>query len=541
MTARARSLAPGAAAVLFILLVGLFHAQNCMSAARAAGDPLTLKLYAAVFAVCLLGTVGAVVLFRRERAALHRIFFVCGLLLGLLYLIVMPGLSAPDELGHYATAYRLSSVLLQEPELTDAGLIAVRARDYPLEDLNGVKTPEVPDDTEAEAEVLGNPVKNSTFRTARDYEARYASGENRNDLVSSALPDVRTTPVMYLPQAVGFAAARALGLGTMALLFCGKFLNLLVFLILVSLAIRETPVGKELFFGTALLPMSLHLASSLSYDTGILGTSFLFTAVVFRLAYGAGKVRGRDVVLLSLLIAALGPCKMIYSLLVFLPALLIPAEKFGGRARKAFACGVVFVCLLIAMAAVNAGTIGAYAGAAAGGAETEVSARAGYSAAELIRHPGFVLRMVCNTFSDQGAVLTGGLIGMHLGNLDPLLGTPFFAAVFFGAGLLLLSIRVPGEEDPVRMRDKVWCALIFLGVVLAAAGAMLLSWTTRGASEIEGVQGRYFLPVLPLLLLALRNNRITMENSPRRLLLCGFAVLNFYTVLRVLTLSAMRI
>jgi len=46
-----------------------------------------------------------------------------------------------------------------------------------------------------------------------------------------------------------------------------------------------------------------------------------------------------------------------------------------------------------------------------------------------------------------------------------------------------------------------------------AVGGMLIGWTNKGASSIEGVQGRYFLPALPLFLLALRNKKVWIADG----------------------------
>ena len=60
----------------------------------------------------------------------ERIYPVAGLLLGLLYLLVLPPLSAPDEISHYISAYQLSSRMLGCPSNSRDGHVLVRARDW---------------------------------------------------------------------------------------------------------------------------------------------------------------------------------------------------------------------------------------------------------------------------------------------------------------------------------------------------------------------------------------------------------------------------
>lgn len=530
-----------------LLLAGGYHGLNVLDAVRQSGDRLPLELYGFLLLMTF-GFAGRLLyLLPQQRERMHRVFFVSGLSLGLLFMFAMPGLSAPDEMSHYSSAYRLSSRLLGAPELTEAGLLAVRAGDYPLEDLGGVKTPEIGDDVEPVPEVLGNPLRLSTYRAIRDWDRRYAGGE---ELVSSALPDVRTTPVMYLPQALGFAAARLLKLNAPTLLALGKLMNLLVYLLLTAAAIRLLPFGKEALFGAALLPMSLHLAGSLSYDAGILGTSFLLTAEILHLRYGEAELKGRDMLLLILLTAALGPCKMVYAPLVLLFC-LVPAERCGGRKKKLLCFAALLAALMLAMLLVNAEIIRAYAsagrelsaasGAAEDAAPALVDARAGYTVSELIRRPVFIARMVLNSFSLQSGMLLTGMIGMQLGNMDPLLGAPFFAVLLYMGGLLLLSLREEWEAERLSLKTRGAFAGISLVVILLIAGAMLISWTTREAAMIEGIQGRYFLPLLPLLLAAAGTGDIRLRRGLKLRVLQCFIILDSYVALRIFALACMRL
>ena len=57
------------------------------------------------------------------------------------------------------------------------------------------------------------------------------------------------------------------------------------------------------------------------------------------------------------------------------------------------------------------------------------------------------------------------------------------------------------NEVAFSREQKIWNFLIVVGTALLIIGAMYISWTGVGAEVVEGVQGRYFIPLLPLLLL----------------------------------------
>lgn len=653
--------------IFLVVICGLYGAISALNAATQFGDNLLFVLYELLFPASVITALFAALLWSRKGDRMYRAYAFSAMVLGVLYLAVMPGLSAPDELSHYSTAYRISSnMMLEDPLIRPAGLTAVRAVDYPLEDMNGVKTPLVPDDEESVPEVLGNPVKQTTYRAVKDWDKRYAFSTKP---VASAIPDVHTTPVFYLPQAIGFSLARALGLGTMGLLFLGKFLNLCCYVALTALAVRTTPLGKGWFAAAGLLPMSVSLAASLSYDAGLIGTVFLFTALIFKLAYGAEEIRARELFALCALAALFGPCKLVYAPLILL-LWLVPARVFGGGGKKLLCFLILLLSLIAAVLAVNADVLEAYFFPAvaeqAGNASADMR-HAGFTAAELFSHPLFTLRMLLNSLSACILTWGGEMIGTKLGNLDPLLGASGLQTLFFALGLFCLTVAdsdgetvrilVPGtraarraarereeseraaasaealpetetsavetgavaaetaqaEEraqaetetaldavsqqaaagevltaplgehvaeaaETLREAEAVVAAQAAASEAVSAAeeadenalphyievgvpgriarlfaflvgalsffgvlGAMLLAWTSRDAVWIEGVQGRYFLPLLPVFLFSLQSRMLQSKLPFKRLVPYGFVILNLCVGIRIFALAVLRV
>ena len=653
--------------IFLVVICGLYGAVSALNAAAQFEDNLLFVLYELLFPASVITALFAALLWSRKGDRMYRAYAFSAMVLGVLYLAVMPGLSAPDELSHYSTAYRISSnMMLKDPLIRPAGLTAVRAVDYPLEDMNGVKTPLVPDDEESVPEVLGNPVKQTTYRAVKDWDKRYAFSTKP---VASAIPDVHTTPVFYLPQAIGFSIARALGLGTMGLLFLGKFLNLCCYVALTALAVRTTPLGKGWFAAAGLLPMSVSLAASLSYDAGLIGTVFLFTALIFKLAYGAEEIRARELFALCALAALFGPCKLVYAPLILL-LWLVPARVFGGGGKKLLCFLILLLSLIAAVLAVNADVLEAYFFPAVAAQTGNVSAdmrHAGFTAAELFSHPLFTLRMLLNSFAACILTWGGEMIGTKLGNLDPLLGASGLQTLFFALGLFCLTVAdsdgetvrilVPGTRaarraareregreraaasaealpetgtsavettavaveaaqaedsaqaemetaldavsqqaaagevliaplgehvaeaaETLREAEAAVAAQAAASEAVSAAeeadenalphyievgvpgriarlfaflvgtlsffgvlGAMLLAWTSRDAVWIEGVQGRYFLPLLPVFLFGLQSRMLQSRLPFKRLVPYGFVILNLCVGIRIFALAVLRV
>ena len=71
--------------------------------------------------------------------------------------------------------------------------------------------------------------------------------------------------------------------------------------------------------------------------------------------------------------------------------------------------------------------------------------------------------------------------------------------------------------------------------------SMLLAWTPVSASFIRGVQGRYFLPLLPLLALSLKNGRLVRTVCDDRKLLFGMICMDVYVILRIFSVVCLRV
>ena len=288
---------------------------------------------------------------KTECWKLPGLYFGVVMCLGILYMLVLAPLSAPDEVSHYISAYELSNRFLGLPGTDEDGYIYIRAEDDWIEDVNQEfrdwkekSEQESLNGENGETEagkpiILGQTLKEETYAAIHDGGAvsdqsaeQSVAGESAGNsgktagLRVSRQPSVRTTPLAYVPQALGFTLARVLGLNSIALLYLGRFLNLLLFAAVGVLTIKRLPFGKNVFFGVSILPMSLHLAASLSYDVVILAFTGYFTAVCLDLAYKADTVKVKDVIALAVVMAVMGPCKMVYGAIAGF-CLLIPVKK----------------------------------------------------------------------------------------------------------------------------------------------------------------------------------------------------------------------
>lgn len=538
-------------AILMVLAV--VHLLDTRAGATESGDwwlnGRYLLLAAAVLVTVLLCGLGLCRKERDRKIRIETVYVAAAVLFGLIYLYVLPPLSGPDEMRHYISAYRLSNQIMGIPDLGEDGKVRIREEDWFLEDPQRTYQAYVTADGELavdaegaeKAEILGQELTAETYRLIHQ---KGLSGrelprpEQGNGMVLSIHIPVDTTPCAYFFPALGITLARLIGLNSLGLAVMGRLMNLILFIVVTWAAMRKLPFGREVLFGVAMLPMTLHLSATFSYDCFIMAGIFYMTAYCLHLAYRAEWVTVRDVLILALIMALVGPCKMVYAVFMGL-CLLIPVKKFGGWKQWFAAAVCVFGAWVVAMIIVNGQTVTSYA------TEKENyiawAGEAGYSLELLIHRPVQTLQMFYRTVVWQAEHYHLTMIGAYLGNVDLVLDVPYAVVVLLTAGLLGLALRKPGETLILTGRPRWW--ILFLCLVCAAAlmFSMLLAWTPLSSKVICGVQGRYFLPFLPLVLLILKNNIIVLTKNPDRSILYLMCCANGYILMRLFSIVSMRL
>lgn len=510
----------------------------------------------------------------RGVCRLETIYLAAAMSFGCLYLYVLPPLSAPDEVRHYISAYEISNRLLGQPSTGSDGLgaddkVRVRAEDWFAEDSCGDYQPFLTEQgllaTDADgadgAKVLGQTLTEETYRMIHEkglsrfesperavWESQARSqitpgtdtgayGEGTDTALSNHQPVV-TTPCAYFIPALGITLARLLHLNSLGLMYLGRLFNLMFFAAAAYLSMRRLPFGKEVLFGTALLPMTIHLSASFSYDVLIMAGIFYFTACCLDLAFQAERVRPADILVLAAVMAAAGPCKMVYAVFMGL-CLLIPVRKFGGWGKWLLAAACVFGAWCAAMVLVNSQTVASYA------TETDSyvswAGEAGFSLTMLIHQPVKAFQMFFNTIIWQAQYWHMTIIGAYLGNVDTVLDVPYLLVLFFTGSLLLLALRKPGENLVLTGKGRIWIWCLCFLCAGAVMLSMLISWTPISSRIINGVQGRYFLPFLPVLLLTCKNDTLVLTKNPNRVILYLMCCGNAYVALRIYSIVSMRL
>ena len=84
-------------------------------------------------------------------------------------------------------------------------------------------------------------------------------------------------------------------------------------------------------------------------------------------------------------------------------------------------------------------------------------------------------------------------------------------------------------------------SLIHILIFGALMFSMLLAWTPKSSNMVQGVQGRYMLPLLPVFLFTLKNQKVVRTGTDDRLILYTMMAADVYVILRIFAVVCLRL
>lgn len=444
---------------------------------------------------------------------------------GLAYGVIFTPFSAPDEDYHYSASYALSNFILGQGYQSEDP-VPMRADDAHLYD-----------EMDINLSASGYEVLLAGFSQSSSSSSVVLVNTGRYHYLTSNPPQCK------IASALGITFGRLLGLNSYITYYLGRLFNLLIYVAVVVAAFRITPIGKSIFAVVSLLPMSLHLAVSYSYDAFIIPVSMLLVALCLKSIKKEGPIEIGEWLSIGIVGALLAPCKVIYALLVFM-CLFIPRNRFSSRAVEiAIKGGCISVCLMPVLV-MRLGEILTTTGAASSSQAT-LSARGGnqndlgtyYTITDVLQCPSKFVFMVARTLDQFGFQYLQRMVGGTLGWFQEEIVAPDLMVVALTTTLFLSVFTSADDELALGVLCRASGVLLFLVGSLLAMAALLFSWTFTTDNVIYGVQGRYFLPFLPWLLLGLRSRRMRISADMIPILIFIISFLNIMNLTRIFSIA----
>ena len=446
-----------------------------------------------------------------KKCKIETTVFVSLLLLGLVYNFLLLPFMSPDERTHIDMTYRYSNDLL--------GI------EYTGNDITISKRM---DDTKIE--LLENPSLTNYYEV---YHHVFEGVQDDSLVVTNSTANTYAPIFVYLPAVLGMTVSRMLGLGSIAMLMVARWCNLAFFAGCVWWCMKKLPFGKMALAVIAFFPMTIQQCNSFSYDAVITSVLFLFSTYIICMTYEEKPLKGSDVVIVSILGALLVYGKSGVYLPVCLAALLIPTKKFGAVWKKLAAAGSLVGIAMLSYINRNSGTVtqvmSTTAETSAVGATAGNAVAMGYTVGYFLQNPWKLIQMLANTAADKAEFYLESIVGQKMGWVEIEISRVVF--VGFLVLFLISMLKVRGEKQYVTSGQKWWVSIVCLlsaGMILMG---MLLTWTPFGYVSIEGVQGRYFTPLLLLLSLLGRNNSVLLHENKDRAILCGSMMMQLLAII----------
>lgn len=425
-----------------------------------------------------------------RRARLETVFLVTVLFLGLIYNVMLTPQMVPDEAKHIDMAYRYSNELLGVEGIGDTKCL-MRADD-------------------AAMEFTSSP----TLRNYRNiYYGLFSKVQDDTMVVADINSNIEGSYLIYAPSVLGICLARLLGLGTVPMLLLGRYLNLIVFALLTWAGMKRLPFGKMTLFVLALLPVNMQQCTSFSHDAMVHGILFFYSCLCLEAIFSEKRMTGQRMVVLELAALFLTYCKSgSYLPLCFLPV-LIPAAKYGGKREKYTATGALLGIPLLAFIMKGMQTVAGIVNTTASTSVVSTGEGAeymtGYTIGYFLKDPLEFIYMMANTVFDKAGFYLESLVGYKLGWVE--IETSMLVVILFLFLLFLSACDSRGETVYISGLQRAWMALLCLGCTGLILLGMLFQWTPMGYVSVEGVQGRYFLPFMPILLTACKSRGILLN------------------------------
>jgi uncharacterized membrane protein len=433
-----------------------------------------------------------------KNISIPNIFLVLALFFGMLYSFLTPPFQVADEIAHFYRAYQVSEGNFKAMKLNDR--------------LGGY----IPRSLSQFASQYKKLINNTHCKLRYDYilNSKKITLQPK-DIIFTDFPNTALySPVSYVPQSITMFFLRLFRCSPFYLLYVSRLTTLFFWIFLMYLSIRIIPVQKLLFAFLALLPMSISTGSSLSADVVTNGLSFFLIAYILRIAFSNSNFTKKDFLIIFIVIISLGMAKLIYVALLLL-LFIIPLSKF--KSIKEYLLIVLsFFILGIGSSVIWARNINQlYIPYSNYNKVFKVNILLS-SDADMNKQIEFIknddkmhlVKIFTNSYCNEFTGLVKEYIG-ELGWGDTHL--PDWLIIIYYFIIFSLSIGASHEKINFNILQRA----LFLVTGLLITGLIMLSqyltYNPVGSDMVGPLQGRYFIPVFPLIFIVLYNKKISFQ------------------------------
>ena len=435
-----------------------------------------------------------------KKIKIQNIFLLIAVPLGLLYMVVLPMGGAPDEMVHYYRAYEISM------------------GNFFSEYVEGGGGDELP---VATIEIFSELSKDISHIKYKDVLASFEIKTNEDEKAFINFPTTALySPLCYLPQALGIIIGRILNLPTSATFYLGRISNFACFLALIYFALKFIPIKKISLLFILFLPTIFQSAISLSPDALTIAVAFSLVSFILYMKYEKKELMSKkEFAFLVVLNVFMSMLKIVYLPICFL-IFLIPHERFSSKKSK----NIKLLIILVGVIVINLLWL-SYSSRFL--FETNPGVNSTEQVKFILTSPFAYSKILFRTITTEFYIYLMNGLGAYLGWLN-IAVSQFYIFIYFI--MLVFIIIVDQNKKRLKEYERWWIAFLTVGVIALIFTSLYVQWTPVQNEVINGIQGRYFLPIILMVALLVQNKiQYSLNNGLKYF--SSFAIfLNVYAI-----------
>lgn len=427
----------------------------------------------------------------------EKLFVIIGFVFGLALIFINPPFHSADESRHFIRAYTIAE--------------------------GNILPPANP------GNLWGSDIPKSIVQSTEYAKVRWINGERVSKAkleADSKLPlqeDVKqfenwefisTSPIPFLPFSFGIFIGKIIYSSPLWILWFARITGLIFYLFVLYYSIKIAPIFKSVFFLYGLTPIVLFQGCSVTYDLMTNALTFLMLALFLKYALEKDSPLTLQSILFILFVILIQRyAKGRYFLIPFL-FYLIPIKKVGKV--RAIAVGIILILINYLPDYTWGSLINAehY--------QQSVIAQKDFIMDGTMNLHYFAdkpMKFIDNLFSNiiaQRNDYIRGIIG-RFGHSYLLF--PDWVFILHGFALIFTAFFDSKKECFLSPYQKTLLGTVGIGTCLIYILGLYIYGSPVGADAIFGIQGRYFIPAVPIILLLLYNNKFDFSRWDKKKLI----------------------
>lgn len=471
-----------------------------------------------VFSFIVLLIVVMIVLLTRgifKEIKLSSVYLLLIIPIGIIYTLLIPPGIVPDEWLHMQNVLDLSSQIIG---LEDNDKIVIR---------------------ETENELYSKQIT-TVDRTYYQYIYDNINTVGvSNDYVETAVTRTNFSQIFgYFPAVIGVLISRLFHFGGVLTIYVARTFNFTFYIVLTYFALKKLPFGKLAMFTVLMLPMSCQQMYSVSYDVIINSAAAFCIAYGMFFVYQANKAKISDLFVYGLSSILLLTIKgSAYAFILIIPVLARYFNPNNENIATKIKLIIFFILVItILLLNYNAITSSNNISTVESVSQSVVpwSGTPSYTLSYFISNIPETIKLFFNTFIEKGAWYVDSAIGSQLGWLNILM--PGWIISCWKVLLVASAFTEKIDREILTIRHRIIYLFIAVVIILVVMLAMALAWTPIGYGYIEGVQGRYYIPIILFLLILFYNKKFYLNEYLNKILVGLTIIMSELTIFQLISI-----